>query len=373
MNRLLLLLALSVCSTLCAQDSQASADGAQHIGDSGNWVKKRLWVKQAQASNDSLQKDVTAIQSIRSKFYEVYQSYEAASNQFYLTKGFVRGKVAELVQDMHAEVKDEKDTRIAKAKAKSEEDDMPLNYYDVQIEAIEDDVKRFERELKQFELDMNAISEVDQSLSKRLEVLDKHITESTSLAKQGATTLEEMWWMIDDNKARDAYYEIKGLAERSASIKEYLEGPLLSDLKKVGETLKEHIGHIEEQISSLEQRGIIVEHRAERLEQRRIEREKIEKLLAEEREREEAPRRRKRKKKAAQSWGAWVLGGFSSVGTALWNGTKTMLSWVGITINNQDEELRRKRRARRNKRRAELDAIREERRESRTERRASRV
>lgn len=315
------------------------------VGETGNWVKKRLWVKQAQASNDALQKDVAAIQNSRGQFYEAYQQYESVSNKFYLTKGFVRGKVEQLVSELGTEVQEEKEIRIAKAKSKSEVDDMPLNYYDVQIEAIEDDVKRFERELKQFELDMKAVSDVEDSLTKRLSVLDRHITESTSTAEQGAQKLEEMWWMIDDTKARNAYYEIKGLAERVASIRTYLEETLLEDFKKVGEALKKHVEDVEKQIASLEQRGVIVEHRTERLEQRRIEREKIEKLLAEEREREEAPLRRKRKKKKRQTWGSW-----------LWSGVETVLSWVGLGSSSKKT---RRRRSRRQERRARV-AVQEE-------------
>ena len=116
-------------------------------------------MKQAQASNDLLQKDVAAIRTSRTQFYEAYQSYEAASNQFYLTKGLARGAMQELVGNLRVEVENEKAVRIARAKAKSEEDDTPLNYYDVQIEAIEDDVARFEKELQQLKLDMKSISE----------------------------------------------------------------------------------------------------------------------------------------------------------------------------------------------------------------------
>ena len=79
----------------------------------------------------------------------------------------------------------------------------------------------------------------------------------------------------------------------------YLHGPLFDDLKKVGEALKKHITHVEEQIASLEQRGVIVEHRSERLERRRLEREKLEKLLHEQKAEEHVPARVRRKKRGS--------------------------------------------------------------------------
>ena len=69
---------------------------------------------------------------------------------------------------------------------------------------------------------MKAISDVDRSLSERQEC-DKHAKEASSLAQKCAAKLEAMWWMIDDRKAREPYYQIKGFADRVASIKTYIQ------------------------------------------------------------------------------------------------------------------------------------------------------
>lgn len=299
----LLCVALSLEATTPADAEQAPSNlGAEQIGTSGNWVRKREWVKQAQEVNEQLQEDLAAIQKSRAAFYEAQQSFDKSSNEFFQSKGFATGKIDELIADLQADIAREKELRIAVAKGKSESEEMPTNYYDVQIEAIEADVKRFTREVEQFKLDMKAIADVDSSLNERLKVLDKHIKQAGDLESQAAEKLSKLWWVIDHTKARTLFYEIKGHAEQIASIKKYVTGTLLSDFKKVGQTLTSHISQVQEEIKDLEERGLIVEHRAERLEQQRKDRERVEEMLRKVEEEEEVRPRRRRNRVAKRTW-----------------------------------------------------------------------
>lgn len=265
-------------------------------GFRGNWVNKREWLTQAQSVNEQLQRDVAGCAKARTKFMSAFERADKGANEFYARKGIMMGTLEELITELQADVKAENDRRITQAKEKAESDDLPMNYYDVQIEAIEDDVKRFEGEVEQFKLDLQAIADLDASLTKRLEVLDERISEAGKLGTQSAEKLDQMWWMIDDLKARDAFYEIQDLADRIASIKSYVEGALLKDFEKVSGTVQAQIDQVQSQIEALEQRGLIVEHRTERLADKKIETQR-EQLAQEAEQAEEAMRSKKRRKR----------------------------------------------------------------------------
>ncbi|MDQ5890769.1 MAG: hypothetical protein QG604_643 [Candidatus Dependentiae bacterium] len=254
------------CATAAQSTQPSDAHANQPVpGERGNWLKKRLAVKDAQALNEQVQKDAQASKKARTQFFNEFEKIDKKINEFYATKGFVRGKMGTLVADLKADSQKEKERRITAARKRSESDDAPINFYDVQIEAIEQDVKRLEREFEQFNLDMKSIADLDSSLSERLKIVDKQIADASDTAAQSTKKLNEMWWIINDQKALDALYVIQGLADKVTSIKKYLNDTLFADFKNVIATIEKQLEQVNKQVEALEQRGLIVAHRTLRL------------------------------------------------------------------------------------------------------------
>ena len=271
----------------------------EKAGRHGNWAKKRRWLKEALAENEALQKNVSTTQRMRSKFLDAFNGIDKKVNDFYRTRGFSQGTLDALIKDVRDDVTQEKERRIAHAKEKSEEGGVPLNYYDVQIEAIEEDTKKFEKEVTQFKLDVESVKQLDGSLNERLKVLDTHLKEVGSLGGNAQNLTDDIWLMIDDKKARSAYYELKGVGERVTGIKQYVEGALLGDFKKVIGTLDTHLMQVGDEVGKLERRGLVIEHRGERLKnkQRSFLAQRMHDEVGDEEEEAvvEKPRRRRRK------------------------------------------------------------------------------
>lgn len=293
----------------------------EKAGRSGNWAKKRRWLKEALAVNEALQKDVSATQRSRSKFYDAFNGIDNKVNEFYRTRGFTHGALDALIKDLRGDIAQEKERRIVRAKEKSEEDGIPLNYYDVQIEAIEEDAKKFEKEVAQFKLDVESIGQLDSSLNERLNVLDKHIKDVGKTGTQGQQLTDDIWLMIDDKKARVAYYELKALGEKVTSIKKYIEGALLSDFQKVISTLSTHIMQVGDEVGKLERRGLVIEHRGERLKNKQTSflAQRMHDEVGEDSEHdEEAVRpRRRRKRQPAPTLIEQALSPFKMIGSLL--------------------------------------------------------
>lgn len=262
----LVVMVLQVAET-CAATAQPAVTV---VGERGNWCRKNQWLKEAQALNDQIQKQAQAAKKTRSTYATEREKSEKKVAEFYSSRGFARGKMSSLVADLKVDAAAEKERRIAAARKKSESDDTPLNFYDVQVEAIEEDVKRLEREFEQFNLDMKSIADLDASLLERIKTVDKYIKEASEAAKESNRRLEELWWIIDDQKAADSFYAVQGCADKTSSIKNYLEETLLADFKKVAQMLERQIDQVAKQVEALEQRGLVVAHRATRLAKKEV-------------------------------------------------------------------------------------------------------
>jgi len=305
----------------------------QHIdaGERGNWVLKRKCVREAQSVNQQLQKDAVAAQKARSKFSTELERIEKKILDFYSEKGFAKGKITALVDELKEDVQKDKDRRIAAAIKKSERDDAPINFYEVQVEAIEKDTKRLLRDFDQFNLDMKSIADLEGSIKERMKTVDKNIKDATDAATQGAKKFDEIWWIIDDQKASDAYYALQGLSDKVAAIKSYLEDTLFNDFKTVTGTLEKQIDQVNKQVDALEQRGLLLIHRSVRLKTREVA-PLDEPTTVEESEEQEEAQVRTRPKKAESWWegllalpGQWwrsVCSSVEAVGALLWGSSK---------------------------------------------------
>jgi len=297
---LLSILAFVGCA-LSAQPDQSVT------GVRGSWVRKRLYLSQAQAANEQLQKDALAAQKSRSQFSAEFERVDKKVDEFYSIKGFARGKLGGLLDEIKADLERDKQRRLAAALKRSKNEDTPINFYDVQSEAIEQDVKRLTREFDQLNLDMKSIADLDNSLKDRLKAADKQIKEASEAASQSTKKLEQLWWIIDDQKAAESFYAMQGLADKVSSIKKYLEDTLLADFKSVAQTVEKQIEQVNKQIEAIEQRGLILTHRTTRMSKNEKSALIDAPVRANESSEEDAPVRPRRKRERATSWTDYCL------------------------------------------------------------------
>ncbi len=302
MKRITLLAILVVLGCGCALSAQPSQ---AVIGERGNWVKQRGWLKEAQLANEQVQKDAHSVKKSRTQFFTEFERIDKKINEFYGTQGFARGKMTSIVTDLKADMHKDKERRLEAARKRSEADDAPINFYDVQREAIEQDVARLEREFEQFNLDMKSIADLDASLSERLKAVDKQIKDSSDVAVESAKKVDEMWWIIDDRKAADAFYVVQGFADKVSSIKKYLDEVLFTDFKKVAQTIEKQIEQVNKQVTAIEQRGLVVSHRATRVLKKEVP--DVLAVVAEEVAEESRAPRRRTTPVIAQSWGEYIM------------------------------------------------------------------
>lgn len=276
----------------------------QEIGVQGNWRKKVLRLREALDKNDALQKASAEAQQFKPKYYEKFKTVDTQLDTFYRISGFEKEKLDTLFQGIEKYL-DKTQKKVKKLFSvtlsdvegiiKKEAEQIRKQHTD--MFSIEEEFKTKRNSLDQLKADIKIIQDLDAALRERLKILDLHLENARAEADNAQTLSKKIWYVIDDLKAKDIYYKINTMCENVKNIKQYVTVELFNDFESMLGKTKEHIDSTNTNIKKLEDYGIFVKNRTERVEQERkrqvdiLKQEKLAEALAE-----------KKKKEQEQSW-----------------------------------------------------------------------
>ncbi len=242
----------------------------EKVGTQGNWVKKREWLKCSLEVNDEIQNLVSQIKQSKSSFVNKITSADNQLDDFYRQIAFKQGELQSIFEGLLNYLDKKRKQRIAQVKASGEQEGV-TSEMEVKIDIVEDEIKNLKNQLDQFKLDMKSIEDLDHCLENHLKKLDEQIEVAQSDASAAKQLVDDIWNMIDDKKARLAYYELKGnILEKIKTIKNYVQTSLLYNLDSVIATIRNQINQVRNDIANLESNGFIIKNRAKRLEQLKL-------------------------------------------------------------------------------------------------------
>ncbi len=241
-----------------------TVNGADKIGVQGNWVKKREWLIKAHEANAEIQEIAVQAESIRKSFIEKFNTIDAELDEYYKQLGLGQGKVQELFDGIMRYLEKKKTSSlIALGIAPGQKPDREAQ---AKSEAIENTLKISRQQLDQLKLDMKSVEDLAQSLIDRLNKLDEHLHTIQEDATRARSVANELWSIIDHNKARDRYYEIKlSILEKIKNVQAYLGADLSQDFDAVMATIQTQKTKTLEQVKKLEEEGFFIKNRAERV------------------------------------------------------------------------------------------------------------
>lgn len=238
----------------------------EKIGVQGNWIKKREWLKESYKINDEIQTTVSEIQKLREPFQEKFRKIDGELDSFYKQEGFKVGSVKALFNDINRYLDKKRKKEIKKLKRGVTGED------EIKIDLLLREIKILKKEIEQLTLDIKSIDMLDKSLNDRLKKLDSHIKVALDESIKSKEMVDEIWYIIDDLKARNIYYQLKGDSlEKVKAIKRYLTGTFSSDYNNFLNLIREQIQKVVKRVNELEEKGIIIKNRSERLEKIKIE------------------------------------------------------------------------------------------------------
>jgi hypothetical protein len=222
---------------------------AEKIGTQGNWVKKREWLMKAHEAFAEVQDLVSQIEQIRGIFVEKLSNTNNILNNYYNSLGLAEGKVNELFNSIMDYLEHSRKTALAALTTGQGEHDIELQ---AKIDIIESNIKHQRLALDQLKLDMKTVEDLGKSLVDRVSRVDEHITIVQGLFVNAQTNINELWDIIDHNKARDKYYDIKiTLLEKIKTEQLYLQTDLLQDFDTVTQTISVKLAALKKQLKKL--------------------------------------------------------------------------------------------------------------------------
>ena len=298
------------------------------IGTQGNWIKKRRWLEQALDLNGEIQAGISGVQRGRTAFTRTYTTIDKELEEFYQSIGFVRGKAAGVFDDVDRYLKKKKIKDLEEVKRMGEEEDVPPGYFEQRRQEIDDEIEGYGKEIEQLRLDMKALEDLNASLGERLAKVDEVVETTIQEAAKAAKYSDEMWYVIDDKKARARYYQIVAIKEEAAARQSYVESDLLNDFNAVVERARKHMDKIREDIKGFEDRGIILENRSERLAERRRERDRMRREQAAMRKAKREQERAVKAVPAAPTWISTVLYPVTLIFDVIVDGVQSIIEMV---------------------------------------------
>lgn len=297
-----------------AQAGPETTENIEKIGTQGNWVKKRDWLIKAHETNTEIQERVVQTEQSRKIYIEKYNNINAVLDAYYKQLGMDQGKTGELFDSITRYLEKKKKKEVAALSDQVQELDMQAK-----IELIEDSLRGLRLKLDQLKLDMKSVEDLDRSLVERVKRVDENINTVNEEASKAQVMINELWGIIDHNKARDRYYELRnGSLEKIKNIQTYLSEDLMRDFDAVVETVKTQIVSTQEQIKKLEDEGIFVKDRAQRVKAAKVQ--DIQKKQKEGQAVSSAPKTLNVKKVVVLAWYqkpyAWLV----ALGASFYNG-----------------------------------------------------
>lgn len=236
------------------------------LGVSGNWIKKKDIVLQAYDLYDEINAISIEIQGARQKFNVAYSSIDNDLDAFYKKFGVEQGKIQELFSSILTHLEHKKKKKQDELSKQRGANAIKERDYIINAGILEEEIAKHEKSLDQLKLDLKSIEELDKSLTDRLKKLNEVTNQAMQITAGSKMKIEKLWDILDHNKARTIYFEIKGNdLEKIKNINTYLNNDLFQDFQKVSETIRTQIGSVETRTTELEKAGFFIKNRAEQV------------------------------------------------------------------------------------------------------------
>lgn len=221
-------------------------------GIRGDWLEKLKWATNAKNYQEQIIQAVLKIKEARNNNYESkINQVRNMLDTFYTSMRVDRSSVNKLVEAAAQDLDNRLEKLLAKTKAAELSHDLVLIS---QVDAIDEQVRRFRGEIDQIKLDLESIYGLDRSFTKRIKVLDDYILEAYECMNDAEDTRVLMLDIIDDEIARKKSYEIKYKLERVQQIAQYVQTDALQYFDSEVQTFTTEVGKLKKKIDDIKQR-----------------------------------------------------------------------------------------------------------------------
>ena len=240
-----------------------TAEPTEKIGTTGNWIKKREWLMKANEVFTEIQDTAAQSEQTRKIFIDKFNETDTMLDAYYNSLGLNEGKVTELFDGIMHYLDSKRKKELAGINLAGEK---PTPELQAKIDIIESNIKNNRLHIEQLKLDMKSIEDLGKSLSDRIKRVDERMQTIQAELANGQSVIDDLWDIIDHNKAREKYYTLKmTILEKIKTEQSYLQDDLMADFDSVIQTIRTQIARTEDEVKKVEAEGFIIKNRATRI------------------------------------------------------------------------------------------------------------
>jgi hypothetical protein len=266
----------SVCAKFQGIDTITYSE--EEIGVQGNWIKKREWMLQAQELLVEMDSFLTDLQEYDATFYQKkYDEIDKDLNAFYEKIGVGSAAVEELLTDVETDLmaKLNKELEVIKDPTTRERDTEQKAF------EVDRDIQRAKASVDQLKADMKLVADFDKAINSRRTKVQEQIMTAQQARQDAENLFDKMTYIIDDTKARAAFYQVKGVYEQLQAMVLFVKTDLSQDTETVIGKTREQIAHTQQEISQLEEQGAVILNRAQIMEELKTKAEEVKEVIPE--------------------------------------------------------------------------------------------
>jgi hypothetical protein len=308
------------------------------VGLYGNWVKKREWQNLAEQHLAEIDDVIVAMETYNiEKYQPKYDLSDKQCNDFYRKIGVSSEAVSSLLDEVYQEMLD----KLQKSLDTIKDPDQTRLDAEQKTFQLERDIKRLDIEMQQLKLDIQLVEDFDKNITARRNQVETFLSMAQGKKTESYKLFQELKQLLDDKKAREKYYMIKGSLDQLKSLQTFFTTIFFNESDELIKNAAQQMQQVENAIKQLEEKGAVINDRAKVLEQLKIKAHE-EEQQKKERE-EEAERLRKQKKVIPFSHDVTVFDQAKKFFAVAWFTVVEIVSdvkkWfyglVGITIEEQ--------------------------------------
>ncbi len=261
------------------------------VGLYGNWVKKREWQNLAEQYLAEIDDVIVAMETYNiEKYQPKYDASDTECNNFYRKIGVSSEAITSLLDEVYQEMIE----KLQLSLDTIEDPDQTRLDAEQKAFQLERDIKRLDIEMQQLKLDIKLVEDFDKNITARRNQVETFLSMAQSKKAESYNLFQELKQLLDDKKAREKYYQIKGSLDQLKSLQTFFTTTFFNESDELIKNAGQQMQQVENTIKQLEEKGAVINDRAKVLEQLKIKAQE-EEQRKKERE-EEADRLRKQKK-----------------------------------------------------------------------------
>jgi len=274
---------------------------------SGNWVLKKQYWEEAQTTFEKIRNINDSLLKKQMEYIDKSADIEKKVDTAFTTIGVEQGELIELLKSLNADIEKERKERGDLSEPERE---------------FLRELKEKQEKIKQLELDLKAVGELDDTVQGAVKKVSQQIKISRDYENKAWNDFKKIGQILDHVEAHKLFYQVHGYYTSVQKVADYINHGLWSSVVANANKVGEQLSKISSSIEALTASG--VDLKAEMVKFKKTD-EEVEKERQEEEERERLAKAKaaaKKKKKAAGGfvgsiWNAisgFFIGIFTAVG-----------------------------------------------------------